>query len=451
VSTTAPEDTDTQQSRPSATSNSFHGWRMVGFAGIVTAMTAPGQTAAVSVFVDPLITDLGLSRSLVSTAYLIGTLTGAAALPAVGRLVDRFGARLTMTVIAAAFGAVLIGLSTVTGIVGLTAGFVGIRLAGQGALGLVAATVVAHWFRRRRGTALGCASAVGAAGISLSPILLETLIDQHGWRTVWLLEGIAVWMVVIPIAALGIRNRPHDARQHVDGHPTDVGVGAASGVSRAEAVRTPYFWVLTASVAASGLLSTAVGFHQISLLPERGLSPAAAAANFLPRTVAGIAATLLTGVLLDRHQPRYLIITTMTALAVGVAWASVVTPGWSAIGFGVTLGAAAGATRTVEAGLTPRIFGTAHLGAIRGIVVAVSVASTAFGPVLFAVLHDATGTFTLALLAATALPAAVIAAALLAPSPAPAISDTVGVRHDDAPPQPRPAGPEATSTGRPAH
>src|SRR5690606_27976540 len=225
----------------------FHGWRIVAYAGIAVAMTAPGQTPGVSPFIDPVMAELGLSRSAVSTAYLIGTLAGAAAMPAVGRLIDRYGGRKAMLVIGGVFGAVLVGLSLVTNVVGLTAGFIGIRLAGQGALGLAAVTVTSYWFQRRRGTALGIVSAVGAVGISLSPIAIERLIAHLDWRTVWLLEGLAVWAVVIPLALFGIRNRPADVGQHVDGDP-DLPADPAHDVSatRTEALRTPYFWVLAA-------------------------------------------------------------------------------------------------------------------------------------------------------------------------------------------------------------
>lgn len=245
--------------------------------------------------------DLDLSRSAISTAYLVGTLAGAVALPFVGRLVDRYGARWAMTVIAALFGGVLIGLSTVTEVFGLTAGFVGIRLAGQGALGLVAVTVVSHWFHRRRGTALGLVTAIGAAGISLAPILIERLVAVQGWRTAWAIEGLAVWLIVIPVAVWGIRNRPQDVGQHVDGVPTPASQHEQPrGASRGVAMRTPYFWVLVAGTATSALLCTAVIFHQISLLGERGLTPTQAAATFLPMTAAGIVATMAVGYAVDR-------------------------------------------------------------------------------------------------------------------------------------------------------
>jgi len=95
----------------------------------------------------------------------------------------------------------------------------------------------------------------------------------------------------------------------------------------------------------------------------------------------------------------------------------VVSPGWSAIGFGLTLGAAGGSIRSLEAAAFPKYYGTAHLGAIRGFVVAVSVGSTAFGPFLFALVHEQTGSYTPALLGSALIPAAVALAALVTRPP----------------------------------
>jgi hypothetical protein len=64
-------------------------------------MTAPGQTVGVSVFVDPMIDTLAVSRSQLSGASLVGTLIGAATLPAVGRWLDRVGIRRVTALVAA--------------------------------------------------------------------------------------------------------------------------------------------------------------------------------------------------------------------------------------------------------------------------------------------------------------------------------------------------------------
>jgi MFS family permease len=396
----------------------FYGWHVVAIAAVILCCTAPGQTAAVSAFIDPMIRDLHVSRSLISTAYLIGTLTGAVAMPQVGRLVDRFGARRSMLAVGLFFGAVLMSFALVDGVVGLTLGFIGVRTLGQGALGLTATLAASSWFDTRRGVALSLVSAVGAAGISTAPLLLERLIGAHGWRTAWIVEGVLIWVVVVPLAAFAMRDSPDHLGQRTDGKAEHLPPPTPPwGMTRRDAFREPFLWTVTAGVGVSGMLSTAVAFHQISILGERGLTTAQAAANFLPQTVAGITATLLTGALIDRINPRWLTGSAMLALAAGLVWGVYVTPGWSALGFGMAIGSSGAAIRALEAAVAPRFFGTLHLGSIRGFIAAVSVGSTAFGPLLFALAHQVTGSYASVLVASALLPLAVMTSALLAKPP----------------------------------
>lgn len=408
----------------------FYGWRIVVFAAIALALTGPGQTYGVSVFVDPMIEDLGISRTQMTTAYLVGTLVGALALPWIGQAIDRFGVRRTMAIIGALFGGLLIGMSLVSNIVGLTAGFIGIRMMGQGALNLTATTAVALWFTRKRGLAMGIVAAAGGVGMTLIPLLSERLIVDIGWRNTWLVEGLAVWVIVLPIALLGIRNRPSDVGQHVDGDSaTDAPPAEVWGVTRKEALRSSFFWLVTVAVATISTITTAVVFHQIDLLGSRGLTPTEAAANFLPQTVATLIATLGIGALADRVSPRIVLITSMGMMAGGLLLATAVTPGLLAIAFGMLIGAAGGAMRVVEATELPRYFGTLHIGAIRGVVTSVGIAGAAVGPVLFSLGHDVTGNYTAVLLASVALPVLVAFGALLVRLPHHGKPDAQGEAH----------------------
>ncbi|MFW6289211.1 MAG: MFS transporter, partial [Spirochaetota bacterium] len=70
----------------------FYGWVLLGSGTIGLLMSAPGQTVGVSVFTDPLMEALGLTRSLLSLGYLVGTLASALLLSRAGRLYDRYGA-----------------------------------------------------------------------------------------------------------------------------------------------------------------------------------------------------------------------------------------------------------------------------------------------------------------------------------------------------------------------
>lgn len=400
----------------------FLGWRIVAVSAAALAMTAPGQTVGVSVFVDPIIEALGLSRSQVSGAYLVGTLTGAVTLPLVGRWIDRHGVRLMTAAIAAAFGAVLFAMSGVVGLATLTLGFTGIRLLGQGSLSLASTTSVALWFDRRRGVAIGMSSAAGAAVMSLAPLVLAAGIGQVGWRWTWSLAGLAVWAIVVPLAWWGLRDRPSDVGQHVDGTPPAdpeqaAADAAAAGWTRREAMRTLMFWAVAAAVTASGMITTALAFHQVSLLGERGLSVAQAAANFLPQTAAAIVGTLAMGALVDRIAPRILVAGSMASIAAAMLLAQVAAPGLLAIAFGVAVGLGGGSIRTLEAAAFPRYFGVAHVGAIRGTVMALSVGGTAFGPLLLAMGYERYGTYGPPLDMLLVVPVAVAALAVFAPVP----------------------------------
>jgi MFS family permease len=408
-----PQDDVTPEDPPRS-----HLGRVVGASALALALTAPGQTPAVSVFVDPVIVDLGVSRSAVSAAYLVGSLSGALVMPLLGRTIDRFGPRGVLMGVSLAFGAVLIASSLMTGVISLTASFVGIRVAGQGALNLVATTTVAIYVHRRRGFAIGLVSALGTAGISLAPVLLERLVAVADWRAVWAGEGLVVWVVVVPAALLLLPRRPPAppgaAERTGDGRP---GTLPAGDLTVRQALHTGMFWVVAGGVGACSLIATALTFHQQSLLAERGLGSAEAAATFLPQTVAGLVATFALGWLADRYSDRALVVGTMlvlTAATLGAGWLS---PGVTALLYGAALGACGNGVRTLEAVAFPRIFGLTHLGAIRGIVHSVTVGASAFGPLLLAAGRDAAASYRPVLVGLAVLPVLVVVASTVVGTP----------------------------------
>ncbi|MGB3593121.1 MAG: MFS transporter [Ornithinimicrobium sp.] len=416
---------------------------VVAAGGILSAMTAPGQTAGLSVFTDPLISELGLSRTEISVSYLLGTLVGAGALPFVGRALDRWSVRVVTAVIGIVFATFLLVLSVAGSVFGLTAGFIGVRMAGQGALSLAATTVVARTVVRRRGLALGIATAVGSGGISLAPVLLASVIPEVGIQQAWRFEAVAVLCVVTPIALL-LPRTPH--RAPADALATRTAVGAAPDLDSwtlDEALRTGRFWIIAAALAATGLLSTALAFHQISILGAEGLSPLEAAANFLPQTLTGIAATLAAGALSDRIAPKYCVTFSMVAMAAALLLIPTISPGWTAIVYGLVLGAAGGSIRGIEAAAFARYFGTLHIGSIRGVATAINLASTAAGPLVLSLGRDLSGGYHLPVILLALIPLSVGALSVVARPPSRRLPH--GLRTDlddsqvgDSPPEPSP-------------
>ena len=377
--------------------STFSGWRILALASITAALTGPGQTIGVSVFVDHFIADLGISRSQVATAYLVGTLVAALGLPRVGRYIDRAGVRRSMTVIGVAFGVALVGMAGVQGLAALTIGFFAIRLTGQGSLSLVSTVSVTHWFNRKRGTALGIFSTATGIMMSLVPVGLNLIIEAYSWRVAWIASAIVIWLVVIPIARLGMINYPSDVHQFPDGvepvAPDETDSDDHPSMTRAEALRTTRYWVVVGASAAVGLLSTALNFHQISMLTAAGLTATQAAVMFLPQVIGAAVSGLFFGFLADRLTGRSLIPIVMALLTASLLLTLTLSPGTAVVVYAISLGAAGGASRTVTATLLPRWFGVTHIGAIQGTTSLITVGSTALGPVLMAITRDATGSY----------------------------------------------------------
>ena len=397
----------------------FYGWWMVGFCAVAFALTAPGQTDGISVFVDPMIEELGLSRSIVSTAYLLATLTSASLMPRVGRLIDRYGSRASMITITMAFGVAISAAAGVRGFVSLTFAFFFLRFLGQGSLSIVASTAVAPWFVRRRGFAIGVATAVGASLLSLVPIASAAMIRAIGWRMSWLVLAGSVVLILLPIAVRGIVDSPADIGQEPDGtrlsddERATMAAGFGDSFSRNEALRTPAFWVLAGAVATTSGIGTGLQFHQIAMLGEQGLSPIEAAANFLPQTAGVLLTTLIVGALTDRIGLRWILVTGMATQAAAMVAVPFITPGVTALVYGLLLGSAGAIVRTSEAAATPKLYGLRELGSIRGVFRFVGVGSSALGPVALAVGRDLTGSYTATLLVLLTIPTLVALAALL--------------------------------------
>ena len=112
----------------------YYGWVILGVSTLGLIMTSAGQTYGVSIFLEQFITDLGLSRSLVSSLYTAGTLIGSLALPVVGRSIDQYGLRRVFIVVTMFFGVTCLYMGFVQNALMLGIGFVGLRMLGQGSL-----------------------------------------------------------------------------------------------------------------------------------------------------------------------------------------------------------------------------------------------------------------------------------------------------------------------------
>lgn len=394
--------------RPAA----FSGQRMLLVACVAVFLSGPAQTYGVSVFVDPMLADLGWSRSLFSTVYSAATLASAGVLVLVGRQIDRRGNRVVLSLAALGFGGSLLLLSVTHGAVTLLLGFALLRSCGSGVLTLAARTLIPNWFRGRIGRAFGLIGVAGMLSQALVPPINDLLIRSFGWRAAWQVNALVMWVVLLPMVALLVRNRPEDIGQHADGDQPSADAAAATGevgLTSGEALRTATFWRLIGASVVPSLVVTGLAFNQVAILADRGLPRTLAATTFAVEAAVALPTTLLAGWLVDHYAVRYVLAAGQVCLAIGMVFLIAADSAVLALAYAGWRGASGGLWMVAADAAWPAYFGRRHLGSIRGIGFAVGVVGAALGPIILSVGYDLGGSYTPAITGLVVLP---IAAAL---------------------------------------
>lgn len=420
---TDPSALTTRHSRVVSSSPVYYGWVVLLAATFGMLMTTPGQTLGVAIFLDRIIAELGLSRASVSLMYTVGTLVGSFSLPFIGRFIDHKGPRTAVIVISAMFALACVWMGFVGGPVALLVGFILIRGLGQGALGLVSLHVINLWFVRRRGFAVGLSGLGMAVATALFPFVIEALIGAFGWRLAYIILGGLVAVTILPLGAWLYRGRPElyglqpdSAAQKTRAKPPH-----ERAYTLAQARTTLTFRLFSVSDFLVAALGTGLIFHHYDIMASSGVDRLAAAAVFVPFGFITAGTNLLTGVLMDRVPPRFLLSVMLLLLCASLAFAPYVTTPGLVLAYGVILGLSQGMKGAIQGSVYAYYFGREHIGAIKGFAITLSVAGTAFGPLLFALGTDWFGSYTPILFISTLPPLMV---ALVAPFLAPLKTDS---------------------------
>ena len=266
-------------------------WRALA-ACVLTILLVVGARSSFAAFLLPIEAELGLDRAMLSTAGTLTHVAYALSLPLVGHLATRFGAKRVMMLSVAVMAVGGFGVSTATQAwqILLFAGVLpGI---GFGGSSVVPATVLlAHWFHRRLGLAAGVMSSAIPAGQSLFVPLAIALIPVWGWRSTYVLLGLLLAAVALPILAWLAHDPPRP-----------------SGEPRAEAAPRPRagldIWMIATGYFACGLTDQFATLHLVALTIEAGVDPLAAAGLYSLLMAIGILGSVLSGPLADAVSAR---------------------------------------------------------------------------------------------------------------------------------------------------
>lgn len=418
----------------------FYGWYILA-AGFFALFVSVGARNGFGVFVVPMESDLSWTRSEISFAIAIGVLVNGLSQPFLGRIYDRYGARVVISL-----SLLTLGLSTM--LLALTGDFgtdfaigfnvgslINIRLtasllfliaiygfimstASSGVSLVTVHAVLAKWFYRRRGIALSVSTAaMSAGGLILTPFA-AVLISWQDWRAAWLVLGALVLVLALPLMAFFMRDKPEDMGETPDGDRAAPAAGPTAGArtrdrqrtapleseSWRDSFKTSPIWQLSGAYLVCGVTTLIISTHYVPFAIEMGITPTTAAFAFGFMQGLNVVGVLVVGFLADRFSRKNLLGTIYFIRF--FAYATLVAPGVLDAAFGLSVPPSIGiwcfaalagmswiATPPLTSSLTADIYGVRNLGTLGGFTTFAHQIGGSASVLLAGILRDLTGAY----------------------------------------------------------
>jgi len=356
------------------------------------------------VFMEPVREDFGWTKAQVTWIITVYWIFSGLSSPVLGRFIDIHGAKKIMLFAAILNGACLLALGSVQTLwqFYLAYGFKAIAHAGIGMVAI--GSIVSKWFIKMRGRATGIATTgIGFGGLFLAPFA-GFLIPRAGWRTVYVILGVLLWAVVIPVIALIIRSSPEekgllpDGEESAGSKPEKAFQGdestceqtapAPSGLTLGQALWTPTYWLVASCFifVPAGVFGTLA--HQTSYIESIGVSREAASLALGFTAGMGALGKLFFGFLAEKIKVRHAAMICFGAQAVGVLILMATRSAGMVWLFVIVFGFSMGGLASLQPLIIIYFFGTSSIGAILGSISMVFAVGAGSGPLGAAYIYD---------------------------------------------------------------
>lgn len=373
----------------------------------------PAVQAVFGTFLVPLSETFGWPRAAISVVLTIMALTAAVIYPLAGRVADARGARTILIPSLSVYGVAVASLALMNGTLWqFYALFFVIGSFGSIASTPIYSKVVAEWFDRGRGTALGISAGLGnGLGAVMFPVIAAIVVSHYGWRTGYAVIGTLILVIGLPTLLLLLRDAPRSA-------PASTGeaMASATGMGLRAVLGQPHFWLIIVAVASGGGATTAIFSHVVPILVDRGYGIDVATTVLSIFALTTSAAQIVCGRLMDRFQTPRIVIPTVAMAIVGLILlefgSGLATLALAGLLLGIGMGSQYGALPY----FISRYFGMGAFGAIIGTMYSAVIVMQGITPVLLDYGYDVQGTYRFAVLVACAALAGATALLVLLPS-----------------------------------
>ena len=375
----------------------FYGYIVLA-AAFAIMLVMWGVFFSFGIFFKPMLSDFGWDRAVLSGAFSLAFIVYGGVGIVAGRLTDRLGPRIVLTIFGSLFGLGLLLMPQVSAIWQLYLFYgvlVGVGMGG-GLIPLIA--TISRWFVRRRGLIMGIAVSGIAVGMLILAPLANSLIATDGWRNSFTIVGLITLAVVIP-AAQFLRRDPSQMRQlpyGVDEVEAENSNLQTEGFSFREAIHTQQFWMISAAFCSVFFAVQAAIVHVAPHAIELEISPANAAGIVAAIGGGNIASRIMGGGIADRIGNKLVLIISFILVSSSLFLLFGASELWMFYLFAVLFGLGHGGWTAILSPIVAELFGLRQHGTILGFSIFIGTIGGAAGPMLVGRIFDVTGSYHLA-------------------------------------------------------
>jgi sugar phosphate permease len=394
----------------------FYGWWIVLCCFMLLFLFAGAGFYSFSIFIKPLESTFGWSRSEISLAMSIYLIVHGSMAPLIGHMVEKYGPRRIMSFFVVIFGGAFILVSRTDSLLFFYLTYALIAVGSSGVGFVPVSSILSRWFVRRRGTAIG----VSMVGISLGGMVMAPLIEflntSYSWRGAFVFLGIVVWVIGLPLTMFVIKGNPRDMALLPDGDlpeavPEDSTMDASAlpenvgetGWPLKAALRSRAFWSVVATFILAPAAQMGVLQHQVPLITGVGVSGAVAATALGFTAGLGGVGKMSFGRISELIPLQFAALLCFGLQAISVLvlyYASSMLSVWIYV---FIFGFAMGGNIVLLPIVVGRYFGLVSFGVLMGIVTFFQALGSGAGAVLSGVIYDTTGSYQVALMLYTGI------------------------------------------------